>query len=68
MRQIMDYDGEFRREEGLPQSALTQSTDGGSGRREAWAKSPPPPRWTGRGVICGRKRPLKNCGHPKIGA
>ena len=34
-----------------PQSALTRSTDGGSGRLEHGANSTPPPCWTGRGVI-----------------
>jgi hypothetical protein len=48
MRQIIHYDAEFRRERRPPQSALTRSTDGGSGRLHG-SNSTPPPCWTGRG-------------------
>ena len=54
MRQIMHYDGEFRREEATPQSALTRSPDGGSGRLEHGSNSTPGgARWTGRGGSLG---------------
>ena len=43
MRQIMHYDGEFRREEATPQSALTRSPDGGSGSTEHGVQFDPTP-------------------------
>ena len=43
MRQIMHYDSEFRREGRPPQSALTRSTDGGSGRRLEYSPIRPHP-------------------------
>ena len=60
MRQIMHYDGEFRREEATSQSALTRSTDGGSIRVEHGDQFNPTPQWTGPGGI-GRAKDRSLC-------
>jgi hypothetical protein len=63
MQQIMHYDGEFRREEGVsPQAALTRSTD-----HPGFLT--PPPCWTGGGGhLAVRKDPFKNTDWVKLGA
>ena len=69
MRQIMHYDGEFRREEATPpQSALTRSTDGGSDRLERWGNSTLPPCRTGREVMGGAKKFPQKYRRPQMGA
>ena len=62
MRQIMHYDGEFRREEAISAvgssaktDALARSADSGSGRLEHGDQFDPTPRWTGLGSF-GRAR------------
>jgi hypothetical protein len=66
MRQIRQYDAEFRREGATSAvSSLTRSTDGGSGRLSTGSNSTPPPCWTGRGVIWRCKRPLQKYRRPQ---
>ena len=50
MRQIMQYDGEFRREEATPQSALARSTEAGSDRVEHSS----PPGYAGQAGVFSR--------------
>ena len=72
MRQIMHYDGEFRRVEATSAVGSSASTDGGSDRVEygtIWTILTPPPCWTGPGGSLGAQEdPLKNTEDPKMGA